>query len=303
MQAMILAAGLGTRLRPYSLKRPKPLFPLLGRPILLHLLEQLRNQGFDQLTVNAHHLREQFVSQLRHEPAVRVQLEDQILGTGGGLRQALPHFSAEPLLVLNGDTLFAADLVGLRQRHLASGARISLVVHDRTRFNNLRVLADGTIAGFRVGPEAIASGKGERLLAFTGIHFLDPAILSPIPPDGFCDIVEHYMALLAQGERINTLEVRDHFWADLGTPADYLFIHGELLRNRLSPWPEFLPRPAEPILIGSGVKIGADVRLEEWAMIGAGARVESGATVRRSVLWDGAVVPAGALVEDRIIVD
>ncbi|NTV14521.1 MAG: NDP-sugar synthase [Desulfobulbaceae bacterium] len=303
MNAMILAAGLGTRLRPYSQYRPKPLFPLLNRPILLHLLEQLRGQGFQQIIVNAHYLREQFVELLRGETDLHLQLEEQILGTGGGLRQALPRLGVGPLLVLNGDTLLGVDLATLRERHLASGARISLVVHNRSRFNNLRVLVDGTIAGFRVGPEAVDFSSGERLLAFTGVHFLDPAILQDIPAGSFCDIVEHYLTLLARGERINALEVQDHFWADLGTPADYLAIHGDLLKNRLDPWPDFLPRPATPILLGAGVRVAAGACLEDWVMVGAGARIGEGASVRRAVIWAGANVKAGALVEDQIIVE
>lgn len=302
MQAMILAAGLGTRLRPYSQHRPKPLFPLLGRPILLYLLDQLRGQGFRRIIVNAHYLREQFVELLRGEPDLHLQLEEQILGTGGGLRQALPQLEAGPLLVMNGDTVFAADLAALRQRHLASGARISLVVHNQSRFNNLRVLADGAINAFRVGPEAVSAARGERLLAFTGVHFLDPALLGDVPVGCFSDIIEHYLTLLARGERINALEVQDHFWADLGTPADYLTIHGDLLLNRLASWPGFLARPATPIFVGTGAEVAPGVRLEDWVMIGADARIEAGSTVRRSVVWDGAIVKAGSLVEDQIIV-
>jgi len=302
MKAMILAAGFGTRLRPYSLQRPKPLFPLLGRPILLYLLDQLRGQGFGPLIVNAHYLCEQFVELLRDETDLYLQLEEQILGTGGGLRQALPQLGAGPVLVMNGDTLIGADLAALRERHLASGARISLVVHNRSRFNNLRVLPDGTIGAFRVGPEAVCEARGERLLAFTGVHFLDPAILRDVPAGSFCDIVEHYITLLARGEKINALEVQDHFWVDLGTPADYLSIHADLLQKRLDPWPDFLPRPTTAIVVGAGARVATDARLEEWAVIGAGAQIGSGATVRRAVVWDGATVKAGSLVEDQIIV-
>lgn len=302
MQAMILAAGLGTRLRPYSSHRPKPLFPILGKPLLLHLLAQLRGQGFERIIVNSHHLREQFVELLRDEPGVHLQLEEEILGTGGGLRLALPRLGQEPLLVVNGDTLLDLDLADLRQRHLRSGARISLVVHDQPRFNNLLVSATGEVEAFRVKAEAVAPGRGERLLAFTGLHFLDPAVLVDLAPGRFGDIIDHYMQLAARGEKINALEVRGQFWADMGTPADYLALHGDLLLQRLSPWPAFLPRPASPLLIGAGALVEPGVCLEEWAVVGAGARIGAGATLRRSVVWDGARVTPGALVEDQIIV-
>ena len=299
---MILAAGLGTRLRPYSSQRPKPLFPILGKPLLLHLLAQLRGQGFARIIVNSHHLREQFVELLRDEPGVHLQLEAEILGTGGGLRLAMPHLDREPLLVVNGDTLLDLDLAELRERHLRSGAGISLVVHDHPRFNNLRVAASGAVEAFRVGPEAVALERGERLLAFTGVHFLDPLLLADLVPGRFCDIVEHYIQVAGCGEKINAIEVRDHFWADMGTPADYLALHGDLLRQRLAPWPTFLPRPASPLLVEAGAIVEPGACLDEWAVVGAGARIGAGATLRRSVVWDGAEVEPDTLVEDRIIV-
>ncbi|MDT8335388.1 MAG: sugar phosphate nucleotidyltransferase, partial [Desulfurivibrionaceae bacterium] len=86
MKAMILAAGLGTRLRPYSLFRPKPLFPVLGRPLVFHLLDQLRRSGFRQFVVNANYLSAQFVKVLGGERNVDLQIEEDIIGTGGGLR-------------------------------------------------------------------------------------------------------------------------------------------------------------------------------------------------------------------------
>lgn len=302
MQAMILAAGLGTRLRPYSSLRPKPLFPILGKPLLLHLLAQLRGQGFERIIVNSHHLREQFVALLRGEAGVHLQLEEEILGTGGGLRLALPRLDLEPLLVINGDTLMDLDLADLRARHLRSGARISLVVHEQPRFNNLLVAASGEVAGFRVGAAAVAPERGERLLAFTGVHFLDPAVLADLAIGRFGDIIDHYILLAARGEKINALEVRGPFWADMGTPADYLALHGDLLLQRVAPWPGFLPRPASPLLIAGGAIVEPGVCLDEWAVVGGGARIGAGATLRRSVVWDGAKVAAGALVEDRIIV-
>lgn len=302
MQAMILAAGLGTRLRPYSNHRPKPLFPILGRPLILHLLAQLRGQGFERIIINSHHLRNRFVALLGGEPGVHLQLEEEILGTGGGLRLALPGLGSEPVLVLNGDTLMDIDLLDLRARHLRSGAKISLVVHDQPRFNNLKVSASGAVEAFRVGPEAVAPERGERLLAFTGVHLLDPAVLVDLAPGRFCDIIEHYVQLALRGEQINTLEVRGHFWADIGTPADYLALHGDLLQQLVNPWPEFLPRPASPFLVDSGAVVEPSASLDQWAVIGAGARVGAGATLRRSVVWDGARVEANALVEDQIIV-
>ena len=110
MKAMVLAAGLGTRLRPYSLKRPKPLFPVLDTPLLTHTLNQLRRSGAEGIVVNAHHLREQIRTMLQGQGDVQLQMEDRELGTGGGLRLAQSHFGEAPFLAVNGDIVHDLDL-------------------------------------------------------------------------------------------------------------------------------------------------------------------------------------------------
>jgi mannose-1-phosphate guanylyltransferase len=302
MKAMILAAGLGTRLRPYSEILPKPLFPILDRPLILYLLDQLRDQGFGPCLVNAHYLRERLVALLEHLPGVVLQLEEKELGTGGGLRLAMDWMAPGPVLVLNGDTLISCRLDELRSRHQAAGARISLVVHDHPRFNNLLVSPAGEVTAFRVGAGDFAPARGERLLAFTGVQFLEPALLNGITPGKFQDLIEYYILLAKGGERINIIEVRDHFWTDIGTPADYLALHRDLLTGKIHPWPDFLSRPAGPVWLGEGVEVEPGAKFEEWAMVGAGARIGSGALVRRAVIWPGARIAPGALVEDQIIV-
>jgi len=302
MKAMILAAGFGTRLRPYSEIRPKPLFPILDRPLILHLLEQLRGQGFGPCLVNAHYLREQLAALLGPRPGVELQIEDEVLGTGGGLRLAMDRLAPGPVLVLNGDTLISCRLDELRSRHLASGARISLVVHDHPRFNNLRVGPDGVVTGFRVGSDHFDPERGERLLAFTGVQFLDPASLAGMSPGKFQDLIEYYAGLIECGERIKVIEVRGHFWADIGTLADYLALHRDLLTGKVHPWPDFLPGLTGPVRLGEGVEVEPGAEFEGWAMIGAGARIGAGTKVRRAVVWPGARIAPGTLVEDRIVV-
>ena len=174
MQAMILAAGFGTRLLPHTLLRPKPLFPLLNHPLLLLTIRRLQNAGCDHIVVNCHHLREQIVAALAGLPGVVVLEEETLLGTGGGLRGALAHLRDEPLLVTNGDIYHTVDFAGLYDRHLARRARVSLAVHDYPRFNTIRIAGD-SIAGFAAAP-------GEGSLAFTGLHVLDPEILETIAP-------------------------------------------------------------------------------------------------------------------------
>ena len=304
MKAMILAAGLGTRLRPYSEYRPKPLFPVLGKPLLLHLLAQLRRQGFQETVVNSHFLNEQFRKILSGERGVSLQVEEDVLGTGGGLRQARSLLGREPFLLVNGDILHSLDLAAIYNHHLASAAPVSMVVHDRPRFNNLRVAANGRITALRVGEQDITPESGDRLLAFAGIHVIDPTVLADIPTSGsgFYDVIDLYQKMIGAGAMINAIEVSGHFWTDIGTPRDYLDLHRALLTDPALPPALGWASSVKPVAVTAGAVLGRKVEFSDWAFVGAGARIGTGAKISRSVIWDGAVVGKGAVIEDEIVV-
>lgn len=295
MKAMVLAAGLGTRLRPFSLQRPKPLFPVLDTPLLTHTLTQLRRNGVEGIVVNAHHLRGQIKAMLQGQGDVLVQMEDLELGTGGGLRLAQSHFGEAPFLAVNGDIAHDFDLAAAYRTHCASGAEVTMVLHDCPRFNNVRVDGDGRITGF-----AGAAGEGERLLAFTGVQVINPAVLSLIPAGVFYNIIDCYEALLKSGDTIQALVVSGHFWTDMGTPADYLRLHEDiLLQGRL---PGFFPRHGDsPFYLGKDAKVGAGVSFQDWVAIGQGTTIGAGASLARVVVWDGARVAPGSILTDTII--
>jgi mannose-1-phosphate guanylyltransferase len=302
MKAMILAAGLGTRLRPYSEYRPKPLFPVLGKPLLLHLLAQLRRHGFQEIVVNSHFLNEQFRKILGGERDVSLQVEEDILGTGGGLRQARSLLGRTPFLLVNGDILHSLDLAAIYNQHLASAAPVSMVVHNRPRFNNLRVTANGQVTGLRVCEQDITPGSGDRLLAFAGIHVIDPNVLADIPVSGFYDIIDLYQKMIGAGAMINAIEVAGHFWTDIGTPRDYLDLHKVLLTDPALAAAVGLGSPLKPVEVAAGALLGRNVEFNDWAFVGDGTRIGDGAKISRSVIWDGAVVRECAVIGDEIVV-
>ncbi|MFH1020739.1 MAG: sugar phosphate nucleotidyltransferase [Pseudomonadota bacterium] len=297
MKAMVLAAGFGTRLRPYSLKRPKPLFPVLDTPLLKHTLTQLRRSGAEGIVVNAHHLREQIRAMLQGQGDVEVQMEDLELGTGGGLRLAHRHFAEAPFLAVNGDIVHDLDLAAVYGSHCASGAEVTMVLHDCPRFNNVRVNGEGRIVGF-----SGVAGEGERLLAFTGVQVINPKILSRIPEAGFYNIIDCYAELLKSGGKIQSLVVSGHFWTDMGTPADYLQLHEDiLLKGRL---PGFFAGAGDgPFYLAKDAVLGAGVTLQDWVAVGHGATIGEGASLTRVVVWDGARVAPGSIVADSIIIE
>lgn len=278
MQAILLAAGFGTRLRPYTTLRPKPLFPVLNRPLLLRSLDQLQACGCRRVVVNAHHLADRIAAALAPYPEVEIQIEPEILGTGGSLRLAMEGLADEPLLVVNGDLCHAIDLARVYRRHLRDGNEVTLALHDFPRFNQVEV-AGGRVRGF----------KGRGTLAFTGIHVVNPEVIGLIPASGFFHIIDLYRQLAEQG-RVGFCRVDGSLWRDIGTPGDYLQLHGELLAGQGGDW-----------LIDPAARLGEDVELSGWGCIGAGAIIGAGARLCRAVIWDGAVVPPGIQWRDAIV--
>lgn len=283
MQAMILAAGFGTRLLPHSALRPKPLFPLLNTPLLLATISRLRRAGFDHIVVNAHHLRRQIAAALAGLAGVILIEESDILGTGGGLRGALSFLRPEPLLITNGDIYHLVDFTEIYEEHCRAAAAVTMVMHDFPRFNTVTVTA-GRITGF----DALA-GRGK--LAFTGLHVIEPEILSGIEVGIFSSIIDHYRRLLCQGVAIRCHDVTGAFWSDMGTEADYLALHASLLRREIPCWSE-LALPEGRRLIDWRAAVAKSCRLNDWLAVGA-AKIGGAATLARVVVWDGVTINGG----------
>ncbi len=298
MQAMILAAGFGTRLRPYSLQRPKPLFPVLNTPLLSAAVNRLRNSGFSKIIVNCHHLGEQISAAVEGEPGVIIQSEEQILGTGGGLRAALDKIDDQPLLVVNGDIYHDIDLAAIYRDHLQSGNRITMALHDCPRFNSVLVAGD-RILEFGSGRPGRPSDADQHLMAYTGIQVIDPQLLGGIEKDAASCIIAYYRSLLAQGGTIHAREVSGCCWTDMGSPRDYRELHGALLNNEMVRWPE-LNCGAQTICIDARAHCSDDLVVEEWACIGK-ATIGAGVRLRRCVVWDGAEIEPGTFLSDQIV--
>lgn len=210
--AFVLAAGLGTRLRPLTLGTPKPLLPVAGRPILDHVLDQLRAAGHEEVVVNAFWLPEQIVAWGAGKPGVTVAVEaPAILGTGGGLRAAR-HLLAERFLVLNGDVLSDVDLAALWA--VDAPAVMALRPQDAPVHTPV-AMRDGVVAGIRG-----VVGEPDGAYHFTGIHALRREVLELVPPDGErCIVRTAYRALVPTG--VVRAIVHRGRWDDIGTPEAY----------------------------------------------------------------------------------
>ncbi len=223
MKAMILAAGLGTRLLPYTRTKPKPLFTIDNRTMLDILIERLRKAGFSAVIINSHHLSRliaEFVENQQYDIPVCLRHEPRILGTGGAVKNVEDLWDGDPLLVVNGDIFTDIDFKGVYDAHLTRDLWATLVLHDCPPYNNVWVDEQddqGRVVGF--GEET--PPRGSAVLAFTGIQVLSPEILDFIPEDTAVSIIDVYRNLIARGHAIGTQVVSGHYWHDIGTPAGY----------------------------------------------------------------------------------
>lgn len=218
MKALILSAGFGTRLLPYTRTIPKPLFPIGGRPLLDILIGQLIKAGATAIAVNTHHLYEQienFICRQDYPVPVIPRFEPEILGTGGAIRNFADILSDGPFLVINSDVVTDIDPGEIYGYHQSHPCPVTMVVHDCPEFNNVSVDREGFVTGFP------ASGESGTLLAFTGIQVVDPSIHSRIPAEGFVNSIDVYRQMIGAGEKIRAHVVRGHYWNDLGTPERY----------------------------------------------------------------------------------
>lgn len=210
--AFILAAGLGTRLRPLTLTTPKPLLPIQGRPMLDHVVEWLHGWGHREIVVNASWLSEQIVGWARSQPGVTVVVESPILGTGGGLQNAREHL-APRFVVANGDILSDVNLDALWR---VSAPAVMALRHQTHRVHTPVTLRDGRVTGI----DGIVGEMGGDW-HFTGIHVLDRDVLDLVPPLGeACIIRTAYRTLIPTGQVAGIVHAGR--WADIGTPAEYV---------------------------------------------------------------------------------
>jgi len=288
MKAMILAAGLGTRLRPLTDRIPKPLVPVANEPNLLRIIRHLKRAGIVEYFINLHHRAEAIRAAIGDGSALGVTIrwfeEPVILGTGGGIRQMLPHMDGT-FLVANADALFFPDIAALVDAHRRSGALATMVVHAHPDPETI-----GAVGVDDAGVVRRLVNEGDRSLArlfmFTGMHILEKKMHEHLPEEG-CIVRKTYMPLVAAGHDGLRAKESTAPFRDLGTPRDYLDANLDVLAGAF-PLPGFTP-PPDGNLIAPDVQMGRDTRIEQ-CVIGSGARIAEGIRLRRCVVLPDAVV-------------
>jgi len=229
MKAMVLAAGLGTRLRPLTDDRPKALVEIGSRTLLEITLARLRDSGVHEVIVNVHHFADMVVEYLAAKQnfgmRIEVSREDVLLDTGGGLKKAawvfLEEGRDEPFLLHNVDVLSNIDLAGMKQFHNKHRSLATLAVQERKSSRQLLFDRDGLLCGRRLEREQRTElARGAQPLesfAFCGIHLISARLLKMMTEEGVFSIIETYLRLAAHEERIVAFRADESYWRDLGT--------------------------------------------------------------------------------------
>ena len=228
MRAMVLAAGLGTRLRPLTDDRPKALVEVAGRTMLDLTLARLRGIGISEVILNVHHFADKLVQYLQaHQNfgmRIEISREERLLDTGGGLKKAAWFFldQNEPFLVHNVDVLSSIDLRRVLEFHGERKALATLAVQRRETSRYLLFDDQFQLCGRRAGRdgehELVRPCASPHAFAFSGVHVISPRLLELISEDGIFSVIAPYLRLSSAGERIMAFQADGYYWRDLGRP-------------------------------------------------------------------------------------
>lgn len=235
---MILAAGLGTRLRPLTYTIPKPLLPVGGVPLIVWNLLLLRRHGFRQVVINLHHLGPMIEQALGTGSKFGMRIiyshEPVILGTGGGIKQAEAHFSGGPVLILNGDTLVELDLEALCDFHRASHAAATLVLREDSNAVSwgLVEVEEKERKILRITGKGRADSVPTMSRMFAGIHILHPRLLRQVPKGVASSIIDPYVKAIERGEPVLGYDLQG-YWSDIGTAERYAQAERDVRAGRI----------------------------------------------------------------------
>lgn len=316
MKAMVLAAGLGTRLRPLTFELPKPMVPVLDRPVMAHIVDLLDRHGYDDVIANLHYfpetIRDYFGDRLvyREEP--------ELLGTAGGVRNCADFLDGGPFLIISGDALTDIDLDRFVARHKAAGGIGTLAVkrvEDTREFGVVLHDADGRITGFQEKPDPAEALSD---LGNCGIYLFEPEIFDYFPRRPFVDWANDvFPALLANDVPFHIHEI-DEYWNDVGSLGELkegtfdamrgalrVELRGEQVADgvRVCEGSDLSGAALVegPVWVGRDVRVGAGVRLQGPLAIGDGVVVGEGAALKDSVVLPGTEIAPRTILIGAIV--
>ncbi len=295
--ALVLAAGLGTRLAPLSAVRAKPALPVAGRPLIVRILQRLRRAGVRRAVINLHHRADSIAGVVGDGAELGIEIryswETQVLGSAGGPARALPLLAADRFFIVNGDTLADVDFPALADAHAQSGALVTLAVAPANleRYNALLADDGGRFVG--VAPRGTAPGslpRASHTWHFVGVQAVNAAAFAAVAPTRPSEVLRGvYPALRARDPgAVRVFPTLGSFY-DIGTPADYLETARRVAADE-----------RQPLDRGTGVYIAPTAQVEDtvlWDRVTVGDHVR----LTRCIVADDVVIPSG-MQYDRMVI-
>jgi len=302
VQAVILVGGEGTRLRPLTATRPKPMMPLVDRPFVAHQIDHLRRHGITDIVFSCGYrpdaLEAHFGDGARFGVRLSYVVDPMPLGTAGAVANAIGLLGDEDVLVFNGDILTDLDLDAFVGAHREARARASIAltpVEDPSAYGLVRLNPDRSVMEFLEKPSRDQLLPDEPFLINAGTYLLSRSVVSAIPTGRSCSIEREVFPDVAAGGGLFGYPSRC-YWRDIGTPVSYLDAHADVLSGRVR-----TESPAGEAFLGDGTEVAADARVDARASLGAGCRVAAGAVVSGAVVGAGGAIGAGAVLSGCVL--
>ena len=302
---MLLGAGLGTRLRPITYELPKPLVPVLGRPVMSHILRLLARHGFEHVIANLHYfpdmIRDHFGDGSEFGLRLSYSYEEELLGTAGGVRNVRDFLGGETFLVISGDALTDIDLTALTNRHREAGGIGTLAlkrIDDPSQLGVVILAEDGRIQGFQEKPDPAEALSD---LGSCGIYVFEPEIFDYFPDRDFVDWAQDvFPALLEQDVPFHGHEIAD-YWNDIGSIGEFRQGNFDALTGKVRVELDSDERDSG-VLVSSSARVSADAIVEAPVYVGKDCEVAAGARLTGPVIVsDGCSVGEGAAIKDTVL--
>ncbi|MBS3909590.1 MAG: NDP-sugar synthase [Actinobacteria bacterium] len=316
MRALLLAAGLGERLRPLTLTKPKALMPIANRPSIIRLLESVQSLELDEIFINLHFLKDDIKDEIsagtRWNCPIQYSYETELLGTAGAIRKIGKFLADDRFVIINTDIVTDIDLPSVIEGHIKTGAKATLVLskQDDIDYEQIGVSSDGRILIDKKSGDLITNG------VYTGIGIFEPSVIEMIPT-GYSSLLEAVLIPLAD-EGTLYAHFAEGYWMDIGKVDRYiqagrdvisgktrLPIDGRLIGDNL--WInefseiDMTVRIEEPVLIGEGVAVDRGTRIGPNVIIGDGCQIGAGVEISNSVIWNDCRIGGSSIIEHSVI--
>jgi len=305
LKAVIIAGGLGTRLRPLTNTTPKPIVPVVNRPFVVHQIELLARHGATEVILNLHYLSEEVKKALGdgREWGIKLHysIEDQPLGTAGAVKNAEEFFDDGPLVIFNGDVLTDFNVSAIAAYHQEKKALVTLTlteVEDPTAFGLILTDTDGRVTKFIEKPswDMVTTHNINA-----GLYIVDPKIFRQVPKgQPYSFERELYPSLLEQGAPIYGYPSKD-YWLDIGNPLKYKEAHRAILKGEVSGVKVSGERFCDSCLLGAGVKIGKGAEIKDCTVLGDRVVIGEHSRLERAIVWKGTKIGKRVHLSDCIL--